>query len=288
MNEKIYKLIILFLLFIIVVLLRKIIAKFFYTICELIKNKTLNPLKRIWYKAIELIIMIILVLIMLLPIFIFLVLNLFSIISYTDYKGLLEITLNSKYITMVVITIIVCMFRKSIKKKIEQLKAVSKDKLDFYRDMQMSKEQSEMTAEDKEALMEYKYGQMMNNIESKTNKITAEEENKKLKQQQEEIIRKYKIECFKNLEKNTAKTTKSVLLYINSQYGKYNSFEKNIIEKILKELYADNSFNCERESKAIYDFLKSKSIIEYGEHNSDFAVSDYGIEFLKYLFEGGI
>ena len=268
----------------------------------LIKNSFIklivSLIKAFLLKILEIIVIFLFVLILLFPIFNYCILKQYNIISFENYKELLEITLNSKFTIVTSIIIIVYIFRNAIRKKIEKLKNAGKNGVEFFEETQIQKMINNKTESRGETDEKYdelymdddiymKIKSTLNPDKSKNNQeISLEETNENLLKKVELLSNNLKKEKFKNIENRMAKTTNTVLLTINGIYKYHNSFNKNYIKKVLEKIYKNFNMDIDLEVNAIYNFLQTNNFIDT-EDDDNFSINEKGSEFLEYLFEGG-
>ena len=289
--DFIYILIIIILLF---VIFKKKIVEFYDIKIKWLWNIGSKWIYKFLYKVIEVFWMIVLGIVIMLPIVIYYIGKKWINFSYNEYKELLDVTLNSYYVIVFAIVVIVYLFRNQLKKKIEQLSEVNQSGLKFDQDSQASKSMSNVvesvkniTSQDSENYekQEFVYEEIKEKFFPGDNENIAEEnlqvENEKLKQQIEEIRKELKIEKFLRIKDSMANTTKIALLYINGKYKYNNSFEIEEIKNVIKEIS-----KLSVEPMIVYQFLKVNNLIDC-EEESSFSVNEYGKEFLEFLFEGG-
>lgn len=267
-----------------------------------IRNILEYLIRIIWkfiYKIIEIFWIVILGMIILLPMFTYFVIKEVNNISYEQYKELLNIILNSNYVFVIGIIIVVYLFRHSLKKKIEQLKELNTNGVKFT-DSQTEQEFNVNETNNGEV------NENCNNIiekneniynEVKLNIADSTKQNKhkegiselevKIYNLENEIKLKNKIiknEGFKNIQSQIAKTTYIILIYIYNKYKKINLFKKDEFEEILQQSLEKLRFGHEIEASSIIQFLLRNKIVDT-EDDEKFCVTEYGNEFLKFLFE---
>ena len=285
----------------ILIILRKCIIK----LCRKLKenyrnilNKVYNIIKKFISKIIEIFWIIILGSVILIPLFSYYYMKDIYNISYNEYKELLQITLNSNYVIVIGIIIIVYLFRNQLKKKIGQIKEVNTNGVKFgtqlEKNLEKNLEKDKLRDEDCDTILEENeeiYEEIkdkisednkgLNNEKSKDNIIYELEE--KLKDKEKEI----KKNQFINIRNHIAKTTNIILIYIYGKYKNLNLFKQDELKQILIDTLGNNNIkiNFDLEMEAIIQFLSANKIIDT-EDDENYCVTDYGVEFLNFLFEG--
>ena len=301
------KICILIIIILLIILLRKYILKFIkilYNNC--IIKKLYYLIKKFTYKLVEIFWIIMLGTIILLPLFIYYILKITKNISYNEYKELLEIVLNSNYVIIIGIIIIVYLFRNQLKRKIGQIKEVNTNGVKFEgTQFDKNREQKIDTVFPKDDRENYDtleqneqiYSKIKENIKESKNKIIENEDDKinRLEQKNYRLEEELKIrdeiikrEKFKNIISHMAKTTHIILIYIYNKYKVENIFKNSELLQILKDTFNKDMSKMEinLESKTIIQFLLNNKIIDT-EDDETFSVTEFGEEFLNFLFKGG-
>lgn len=291
---------------IISILILIILRKWVIKLCEKLKgnyrdilNKVYNTIKKFISKIIEIFWMIILGLVIIIPLFSYYFMKKAYNISYNEYKELLQITLNSNYVIVLGVIIIVYLFRNQLKKKIGQIKEVNTNGVKFgtqlERNLEKKLEKGKLEDEDCDTILEeneeiyeeikdkiLESNKVLNNEKSKDNIIYELEE--KLKAKDKEIKKNQYI----NIKNQIAKTTNIILVYIYGKYKKaFNLFNQDELKQILIDTLANNKIkiNFDLEVRAIIQFLSVNKIIDT-EDDENYCITDYGVGFLNFLFEG--
>ena len=303
MNFKICIIIIAILLLIISrKLIISLIGLFKKTYKDILK-KSYSIIGKFIFKAVEIFWIIVLSLVMLIPIFSYYVMNKMYNTSYNEYKDLLEIVLNSNYVIIIGVIIVVYLFRNQIKEKIGQLKEVNGNGFKFESQFEKNFKKSKPEEENYDIILEEScndtleknneiYDKIKNEIskekplqeyeKSDKNKIYELEEQLKAK---DKIIKRNQ---FIFIREHVAKTTNRVLIYM---YGKYktanNLFKKDELKNILKNSFENEKIKIDfdLEIRAIIQFLLRNKIIDT-EDDKSYCITEYGVEFLDFLFEG--
>lgn len=303
MNLKICIIIIAILLIIISrKLILGLIGLFKKTYKDILK-KSCSIIGKFIFKSVEIFWIIVLSLVMLIPVFSYYVMNKMYNTSYNEYKDLLEIVLKSNYVIIIGIIIIVYLFRNEIKEKIAQLKEFNGNGFKFETQLEKNLKKSKPEEENCDIILEEScddtleknneiYDKIKNEI---SNEKTVEEYEKsdknKIYELEEQLKAKDKIikrNQFIFIREHVAKTTNRVLIYMYEKYKTANNlFKKDELKNILKNSFENEKikFDLDLEIKAIIQFLLRNKIIDT-EDDKNYCITEYGVEFLEFLFEG--
>lgn len=281
----------------ILIIARKLILRLLNSLRENYKNilsKVYNLIKKFFSKTVEIFWITILGLVILIPLFSYYIIKQVYNISYDEYKGLLEIILNSNYVIVIGIIIIVYLFRNQLKKKIGQIKEVNTNGVKFGTQLEKNLEKGkpeeevcDIISEENEEIYEEIKGKISENEKisnsGKTNENIIYELEEQLKIR-DKIIKKNQ---FINIKEHIAKTTNIILVYIYGKYKTINLFKQEELEQVLRDtLESENiKINFNLEIRAIIQFLAANMIIDT-EDDKNYCITDYGVEFLNFLFEG--
>lgn len=223
--------------------------------------------------------------------------KIYNIITFDEFKELLDIICKSYYIIIMGIIVIFYMFRNSIRKKLEQISEVGNGVVKFELQADINTENVDGTeykiAND---TIEEKREHIYDNIRDDVSDINKKPElkevlndansGKEIWQLEEKLkernatIQKLK---FQNIKLCMAPTTSSLLLYM------YNNRTITFFNKIeLKKLLSDRypHINLEMEINAIIYFLTNNKIIET-EDDQHYSITDIGRQYMEYIFNGG-
>lgn len=281
----------------ILIIARKLILRLLNSLRENYKNilsKVYNLIKKFFSKTVEIFWITILGLVILIPLFSYYIIKQVYNISYDEYKGLLEIILNSNYVIVIGIIIIVYLFRNQLKKKIGQIKEFNTNGVKFGTQLEKNLEKGkpeeevcDIISEENEEIYEEIKGKISENEKisnsGKTNENIIYELEEQLKIR-DKIIKKNQ---FINIKEHIAKTTNIILVYIYGKYKTINLFKQEELEQVLRDtLESENiKINFNLEIRAIIQFLAANMIIDT-EDDKNYCITDYGVEFLNFLFEG--
>ncbi len=281
----------------ILIIARKLILRLLNILRENYKNilsKVYNLIKKFFSKTVEIFWIIILGLVILIPLFSYYIIKQMYNISYDEYKELLEIILNSNYVIVIGIIIIVYLFRNQLKKKIGQIKEVNTNGVKFGTQLEKNLEKSkpeeevcDIISEENEEIYEEIKGKISENEKISNSGKTSENIIYELEEQlktKDKIIKKNQ---FINIKEHIAKTTNIILVYIYGKYKTINLFKQEELEQVLRDtLESENiKINFNLEIRAIIQFLAANMIIDT-EDDKNYCITDYGVEFLNFLFEG--
>lgn len=281
----------------ILIIARKLILRLLNILRENYKNilsKVYNLIKKFFSKTVEIFWIIILGLVILIPLFSYYIIKQVYNISYDEYKELLEIILNSNYVIVIGIIIIVYLFRNQLKKKIGQIKEVNTNGVKFGTQLEKNLEKSkpeeevcDIISEENEEIYEEIKGKISENEKISNSGKTSENIIYELEEQlktKDKIIKKNQ---FINIKEHIAKTTNIILVYIYGKYKTINLFKQEELEQVLRDtLESENiKINFNLEIRAIIQFLAANMIIDT-EDDRNYCITDYGVEFLNFLFEG--
>lgn len=281
----------------ILIIARKLILRLLNILRENYKNilsKVYNLIKKFFSKTVEIFWIIILGLVILIPLFSYYIIKQMYNISYDEYKELLEIILNSNYVIVIGIIIIVYLFRNQLKKKIGQIKEVNTNGVKFGTQLEKNLEKSkpeeevcDIISEENEEIYEEIKGKISENEKISNSGKTSENIIYELEEQlktKDKIIKKNQ---FINIKEHIAKTTNIILVYIYGKYKTINLFKQEELEQVLRDtLESENiKINFNLEIRAIIQFLAANMIIDT-EDDRNYCITDYGVEFLNFLFEG--
>lgn len=281
----------------ILIMARKLILRLLNILRENYKNilsKVYNLIKKFFSKTVEIFWIIILGLVILIPLFSYYIIKQVYNISYDEYKELLEIILNSNYVIVIGIIIIVYLFRNQLKKKIGQIKEVNTNGVKFGTQLEKNLEKSkpeeevcDIIPEENEEIYEEIKGKISENEKISNSEKTSENIIYELEEQlktKDKIIKKNQ---FINIKEHIAKTTNIILVYIYGKYKTINLFKQEELEQVLRDtLESENiKINFNLEIRAIIQFLAANMIIDT-EDDRNYCITDYGVEFLNFLFEG--
>lgn len=288
------------------ILMLIILKKYIIKLWKILKGNYRNILKKIYIdikkfivKVVEIFWMIILGLVIMIPLFSYYFMKRVYNISYSEYKELLQITLNSNYVIVIGIIIIVYLFRNQLKKKIGQIKEVNTNGVKFGTQLENNLKESRSLEkgklenencndiEENEEVYEEVKNKMYNNTKNLNKEKTMEVRIYELENQLKEKKKEIKINQFINIKDHIAMTTNIILIYINGKYKTENNlFKVDELKQILKETLTNNNIkiNLNLELNAIIQFLLANNIIDT-EDDKNYCITDYGIEFLNFLFE---
>ena len=281
----------------ILIIARKLILRLLNILRENYKNilsKVYNLIKKFFSKTVEIFWIIILGLVILIPLFSYYIIKQVYNISYDEYKELLEIILNSNYVIVIGIIIIAYLFRNQLKKKIGQIKEVNTNGVKFGTQLEKNLEKSkpeeevcDIISEENEEIYEEIKGKISENEKISNSGKTSENIIYELEEQlktKDKIIKKNQ---FINIKEHIAKTTNIILVYIYGKYKTINLFKQEELEQVLRDtLESENiKINFNLEIRAIIQFLAANMIIDT-EDDRNYCITDYGVEFLNFLFEG--
>lgn len=281
----------------ILIIARKLILRLLNILRENYKNilsKVYNLIKKFFSKTVEIFWIIILGLVILIPLFSYYIIKQMYNISYDEYKELLEIILNSNYVIVIGIIIIVYLFRNQLKKKIGQIKEVNTNGVKFGTQLEKNLEKSkpeeevcDIISEENEEIYEEIKGKISENEKISNSGKTSENIIYELEEQlktKDKIIKKNQ---FINIKEHIAKTTNIILVYIYGKYKTINLFKQEELEQVLRDtLESENiKINFNLEIRAIIQFLAANMIIDT-EDDKNYCITDYGVEFLNFLFKG--
>lgn len=295
MGLKICISIICILILIILVITRKnILNAIKYMKSNKLINGILKLLKKFGYKIIEVFWILILGIIILIPLFTYYIMRYFYSISYEQYKELLDIILNSNYVVVIGVIIIVYLFRNQLKNKIGQIKEVNTNGVVFGTQLEKNLEKNNSEEENCDIISEENedvYEEIKDKIsdnksipeDTKTNQNIIYELEEQLKEK-DKVIKKNQ---FVNIKEHIAKTTNIILVYMYGKYKTLNLFKQEELEQILIDTFQKENakINFDIETKAIIQFLATNKIIDT-EDDKNYCITEYGVEFLSFLFEG--
>lgn len=232
------------------------------------------------------------------PLILYIISNkIYNIITFDEFKELLDIICKSYYIIIMGIIVIFYMFRNSIRKKLEQLSEVGNGVAKFSPQFNINTENTDgkdcngvnITIEEKR---EHIYDNIKDDVSNINDKSKTKEksvkEDKDLKiwtleerlKANDELVLKMK---FQNIKLCMAPTTSSLLLYMYNN-RKTMFFSKTELTKLLADRYPN--INLEIEINAVIYFLTKNKIIET-EDDKIYSITEFGRQYMEYIFNGG-
>lgn len=288
----------------ILIIFRNCIIKLWKKLKENYRNiflKIYIDIKKFIIKTTEIFWMIILGLVIMIPLFSYYFMEKVYNISYNEYKELLQITLNSNYVIVIGIIIIVYLFRNQLKKKIGQIKEVNTNGVKFATQLEntlrgsgnlengkLENENCDNLIEDNEEVYKKVKDKMYNDTKVLNDENSKDVRIYELEEQLKDKDKEIKINQFINIKNHIAMTTNIILIYIKGKYKTVNNlFTVDELKQILKDTLTNNNIkvNLNLELNAIIQFLSVNNIIDT-EDDQNYCITDYGIEFLNFLFEG--